>query len=61
MFSWAGQNATTFKFGDLNNWNTSEVTTMSYMFSRTAGRVKNNSLNLSNWNTSKVTNMARNV
>ena len=43
----------TAKYGNINNWNTSEVTSMDSLF-----RNKNTfNSNISNWNTAKVTNM----
>ena len=45
----------TAKYGDINNWNTSNVTNMSYLFNEKTGF----NSNISNWNTAKVTNMER--
>ena len=43
----------------ISNWNTSNVTNMSYLFSDTHHNVTDNfSLDLSGWDTSKVTNMS---
>ena len=46
--------------GDLSHWDTSNVTTMEYMFHCDKYKGKDCKFNgdLSNWNTSKVTNMA---
>ena len=59
MFSYAGLNATTFNLTGLDNWDTSKVTNMSYMFGvYVAFRAETISIsNLSNWNTSNVTDM----
>ena len=55
----ASRYATTFNIGNLNNWDTSKVTNMSYMFYNT-GYMANvfDVGNLSNWNVSNVTNMS---
>jgi hypothetical protein len=56
MFAAMGQVATAnFYIGDLSNWDVSNVTDMSYMFSYTALNYKSWSMDLSNWNVSKVT------
>ena len=58
MFTYAGNNATTFNL-DLSNWDTSKVTHMGSMFSNAGSKATTWSVgDLSNWNTSKVTNMS---
>jgi surface protein len=42
---------------DIGNWNTSNVTNLSFMFNEASIFNNGNSNNIGNWNTSKVSNM----
>ena len=55
LFASAAGNSKTFNIGDLSSWNTSKVTNMHDVFSRTATKASNvNVGNLGTWDTSNV-------
>ena len=50
---------TNLKYLDLSNWDTSNVTNMSYMFYyQNSSETSLKNLNIGNWDTSNVTNMS---
>ena len=55
MFESAGNGASSFNIEGLDNWDTSNVTTMANMFMYT-GQSSNWSLDCRKWNVNKVTN-----